>query len=112
MPTGDFPPPKGMRWTGAFGWVPDLPPEWGKINGEDHPDTVVARVNYDRGLEDAAKMIEGFSADQIKMAAGEMTAQEMRTVKAVQRWWVSAIRHLGLIAERNHQQKSGTPEVK
>jgi hypothetical protein len=43
--------------------------------------------------EQLAAMIEGFSAEQIKMAAGEMTAQEMRSVKAVQRWWVSAMRH-------------------
>ena len=43
--------------------------------------------------EEIAKMIEGFVPGQIRMAAGEMTAQEMRTVQAVQRWWVSAIRH-------------------
>lgn len=43
--------------------------------------------------EQLAKMIEGFSPGQIRMAAGEMTSQEMRTVRAVQRWWVSAMRH-------------------
>lgn len=43
-------------------------------------------------MERAAKLIEGYSAGQILLAAGEMTAQEMRTVKAVQRWWAAAIR--------------------
>jgi hypothetical protein len=40
-----------------------------------------------------ADMIESYNEEQIKLSAGEMTAQEMRTVKAVQSWWVSAIRH-------------------
>jgi hypothetical protein len=42
--------------------------------------------------EEIAQMIEGYSAGQILMAAGEMTAQEMRSVRAVQRWWASAVR--------------------
>lgn len=37
-------------------------------------------------------MIEGYSAGQIRLAAGEMTAQEMRTVKAMQQYWAGAIR--------------------
>ena len=44
-------------------------------------------------LEEAASLIESFSAGQIRLAAGEMSAQEMRAAKAVQRWWVAAIRH-------------------
>ena len=44
-------------------------------------------------LEEAASLIESFSAGQIRLAAGEMSAQEMQAVKAVQRWWASAIRH-------------------
>lgn len=32
---------------------PDLPPDWGKIKGEEHPDSVIARVNYNRGIQDA-----------------------------------------------------------
>ena len=44
-------------------------------------------------LEEAASLIESFSAGQIRLAAGEMSAEEMRVVKAVQRWWAAAIRH-------------------
>ena len=44
-------------------------------------------------LEEAASLIESFSAGQIRLAAGEMSAGEMRAVKAVQRWWAAAIRH-------------------
>jgi hypothetical protein len=43
--------------------------------------------------EQLAKMIDGYNAGQIRLACGEMTAQEMRTVQAVQRWWVAAMRH-------------------
>lgn len=45
-------------------------------------------------IEEGASWIAGYSAGQIRMAAGEMTVQEMRTVQAVQRWWVSALRHI------------------
>ena len=44
-------------------------------------------------LEEAASLVESFSAGQIRLAAGEMSAQEMRVVKAVQAWWAAAIRH-------------------
>lgn len=43
--------------------------------------------------DEIADMIAGYSAGQIRMAAGEMSAQEMRTVQAVQRWFAVAIRH-------------------
>lgn len=58
MPTGDFPPPKGMRWTDAHGWIPDLPPDWGKINGEDHPDTIVADASTAAERERCALIVE------------------------------------------------------
>jgi hypothetical protein len=61
--------------------------------------------------ETIAKMIEGFTPGQIRMAAGEMSAQEMRTVQAVQRWWVSAIRHKAakeLAAEERSADGQGT----
>lgn len=34
MPTGDFPPPEGMRWTDAFGYVPLVrePFGWADLN--------------------------------------------------------------------------------
>lgn len=41
MPTGDFPPPKGMRWTDAHGWVPDLPEEWGLVGGKPFKDEIL-----------------------------------------------------------------------
>ena len=44
-------------------------------------------------LEEAASLIESFTAGQIRLAAGEMSADEMRAVKAVQRWWAAAVRH-------------------
>lgn len=43
--------------------------------------------------ERIAKMIEDYTPGQMRLACGEMTAQEMRTVQAVQRWWAAAIRH-------------------
>ncbi len=46
-------------------------------------------------IEKCAAWIEGYSQGQIRMACGEMTAQEMRTVLAVQRWWIAALRHIG-----------------
>lgn len=46
-------------------------------------------------IEKCAAWIEGYSAGQIRMACGEMSAQEMRTVQAVQRWWASALRLIG-----------------
>ena len=53
----------------------------------------IARINYERGWNEAvsaaASLIESFPGSDIRLAAGEMTAQEMRTVKAVQRWLAS-----------------------
>lgn len=64
---------------------------------EERATAKLLETGFDAGWADAceamAQMIEGYSAGQILMAAGEMSAQEMRTVKAVQRWWASAIRH-------------------
>lgn len=42
-------------------------------------------------IEECAARIGKFSAGQIKAACGEMSAQEMRTVKAVQGWWVATL---------------------
>ncbi|HYT41822.1 MAG TPA: hypothetical protein VEP90_05720 [Methylomirabilota bacterium] len=39
-----------------------------------------------------ANMIEGYTPADIRLHAGEMTAQEMRTVKTIQKWWVAEIR--------------------
>lgn len=36
---------------------PNLPDDWGKINGEEHPDGVVARVNYNRGIQEAWQVV-------------------------------------------------------
>lgn len=41
----------------------DLPAGFGEINGEDHPDSVIARVNYERGWNDAIEAAAGV-ADQ------------------------------------------------
>jgi len=43
------------------------------------------------GLSEAVKVL-GVSADTIRLAAGEMTAQEMRSVRAVLRWMQATIR--------------------
>ena len=51
-------------------------------------------MNESEIIEKCAKWIENYSPGQIRMACGEMTAQEMRTVQAVQRWWVAALRHV------------------
>lgn len=42
--------------------------------------------------EACARLIEGMSVAEILLAAGEMTAQERRTVKAVQRLFAHKIR--------------------
>jgi len=43
------------------------------------------------GLTEAVEVL-GVSADTIRLAAGEMTAQEMRSVRAVLRWMQATIR--------------------
>lgn len=43
------------------------------------------------GLSEAVDVL-GVSADTIRLAAGEMTAQEMRSVRAVLRWMQATIR--------------------
>lgn len=45
------------------------------------------------GLAVAAEMLE-LPAQTIRFAAGEMTAQEMRTVKAILKWRAAKIRSL------------------
>lgn len=37
---------------------PKLPPNWGKINGEDHPDTIVAKAAMKAERERCAKIVE------------------------------------------------------
>ena len=46
---------------------------------------------YRSAIERAAKCLE-ISADEIRLHAGEMTAQEMRSVKAVLKWKAAQIR--------------------
>lgn len=43
--------------------------------------------------EELAQMIEGITPSDIRLAAGEMTAQEMRTVRAIQKWLAVKIRN-------------------
>lgn len=50
-----------------------------------------ATKTYADGLLDAAKMLE-VSQQSILLATGEMTAQELRSVKAVLAWRARAIR--------------------
>lgn len=45
-------------------------------------------------IAECAKRLEEFSGSQILLACGELSAQEMRTAKAVQRWWAAEIRAL------------------
>lgn len=47
---------------------------------------------WDRGVEWAASVIEAFKPDDIRLACGELTAQEMRTVLAVRDWWAASLR--------------------
>lgn len=56
------------------------------------PTAIAIRLIREDEREACAKLVESFTADDIRMAAGEMTAQEMRSVKAVQRWWAAVIR--------------------
>src|SRR5437667_9760718 len=46
-----------------------------------------------------ADKIESYTTADILLHAGELTAQEMRTVKAIQKWWVAEIRQFAKISE-------------
>lgn len=51
---------------------------------------------WNDAVEAGASLVESWTASDIRLAGGEMTAQEMRTVKAMQRWFAVQIRaHLG-----------------
>lgn len=53
----------------------------------------VTTISYKDGLLDAANMLS-VTDDQIRLAGGEFTAQELRTVRAILQWRQRAMREL------------------
>ncbi|HYT44907.1 MAG TPA: hypothetical protein VEP90_21450 [Methylomirabilota bacterium] len=58
------------------------------------PDNLLWSYDQILAANHIADKIESYTSADIRLHAGEMTAQEMRTVKAIQKWWVAEIRRL------------------
>lgn len=58
----------------------DLPADFGKISGEDHPDTVVARVNWNLAIEAAARSAQTMAVCYHEAAIGKAIADGIRAL--------------------------------
>lgn len=60
----------------------ELPPDFGKIDGEDQPDTIIATVNWNAAVDACAKAVHSFPIKGFGQRISHFIATRDREIEA------------------------------